>query len=98
MSYNLTTLTNGTTMLDIATYANNSTDGVLFGFFIMALFIIMILSLKRYDFVHSLFSSSFVCFIIAAIGTYGNLLNIIYPLLFLTITALSAFYIYVVQR
>lgn len=98
MVYNVSELYNATTISDVVMYANTATSGVLFGFFIVAIFIVMMFVLKKYDFEDALVTSSFSCFLLSGILAYGGIINIIYPLAFLALTALTGFYLYVIQK
>lgn len=96
--YNLTNLTSATNIGQVAVYANNASDGVLFGFLSIAMFIIMLLALKRYEFDDSLLTASFLSFLLAGIAAYAGLLNIIFPLGYLIILALTGMYVWIVKR
>jgi len=98
MVYNLTGLYNADTISDIVVYSNNSTSGTLFGFFIIAIFIVMMFVLKKYDTVKALATSSFSCLLLSSILAYGGYLNIIFPLAFLAMTAFIGMYIYIVDH
>ena len=93
--YNLTALTDATTVSSMAVVANNIVDQILFGIFMLAIFFVMLMALKRYDFDNALLSSSFVCFILSMLLLFGGLINFMFPLLFLTISAFTAFYMYI---
>jgi len=93
--YNLTNLTNGSGMGDVALFANNASDGILYGLGIIAIFFIIFMALKKSsDFAEALITSSFLCFIISGILVYGGFLNIIYVLVFLILTAFSALFMW----
>lgn len=98
MPYNLTGLENADTISELAIFANTTTEGKLFGFFMMALFIIIIFLLKRFPFIEGVLASSFVCFILSAILVYGEYLSLMFALIFLVILALSALYYYTSQN
>jgi heme A synthase len=92
--YNLTALQSATTITDLFTYANDVTNQMWFGFLMIAICIILIVTLKRYPFSSALLSSSFVCFILSAVLTYAGYLNFIFPLLFMIVAALTGLYMY----
>ena len=92
-TYNITGLTTAETVGDIVVYANTSIGGFLFGLFILALFFIMLMVMRRYEFTDTLIASSFSCFIISTILSYGGFLNILFPIGFLTIMSLTALYV-----
>jgi len=96
--YNLTELQEATTVSGIFTYANTNTSGMLMGFLMVSIFFIMLMILKRYSFEDAMLASSFSCFILSLILSYGGMLNFIYPLSFLLIAAFTGFYIYVSRR
>lgn len=98
MAHNLTTLYAAETGSDLVIFANSVTGGVLFGGLTIALFVIMLYVLKRFDFDGALVASSFSCFIISGIATYGGLLNIMYPLTFLAILAFSGLFLWLSNR
>lgn len=93
-SYNITQLQAADTVNELFVYANDVTGQVLMGLFMIAIFFIMLMVLKRWDFDKALLSSSFSCFILATILSYGRLLNFMIPLLFLIIMAFTGFYMY----
>lgn len=98
MSYNLTQLQNANNTLDIVTYANESTGGVFLGIMVIGIFFITLFVLKKWEFDEALFPASFICFVISAILTYTDLLNFIFPLLFLTISAFTGLYLFTAKR
>ncbi len=96
--YNLTNLSKVGDMGDLLKYANEATNvgngGQLFGIMLIALFFIMVMVLKRWEFDKALLTSSFACLILGIILSYGKLLPFYFPIIFLTITALTAFYMF----
>jgi hypothetical protein len=93
--YNLTNVTNASNVGELIIVANREgTNGILFGFFMIAIFFIILLSLRRSTvaFEDSLLVASFLCFLVSAIAVYGGFLNIIFPLAFLIILALTGFF------
>lgn len=87
MTYNMTQLQMADTFYGIAKYANDSTNGVLFGLMIIAIFFVLIMLLKRYDFDDAFLVSSFISFILSIFLVYAKLLNFMVPLVFLILTA-----------
>jgi hypothetical protein len=85
----MTMLQEAYTVWDLMVYANVSTNNILFTLLITATFFIMIMSLKRFEFIDVLMSSGFVCFIISIILSYEQLINILVPLAFLAVTAIA---------
>lgn len=96
--YNITGLQSATTITEIFTFANDVTDQIWFGFLMIAIFLIILIGLKRYPFENALLSASFVSFLLSAILTYAGYLNFIFLLFFLICTALTGFYMYMVSR
>jgi len=95
VSYNITALSNVDSVGTLFQYANNSAGGVLFGIIIMAVFFIMLLVMKRWEFDKALLSSSFACFILAMLLSFAGLLNFMFVLIFLVIMAFTALYVYI---
>ena len=95
--YNETTLQAATTISALTIWANDATGGILLGLFMIAIFIVMLFVLKPWDFELGLATSGLSCFILSMFLTYMDVLNFIFPLAFLTITAFSGFYIYMTR-
>jgi hypothetical protein len=96
--YNLTNLTSAADIGGVAMFANNAAGGLLFGMLILAIFFIMLLSLKKWEFDASLAVSSWTCFLLGAVLSYGHFLNIIFPLAFLAIAGFTTLYLYAAGR
>ena len=96
--YELTNLTSSTTIVDIVKFSNEVTSGWMVALFVIAVFIIMVVALKNYGFDNSLATASFSCFIIAGLFSYVGLLNIIFPIAFLTMLALAGLYMYMTKE
>ena len=97
--YNLSKIQEALTVSDVATAANEYSQGVLYGFFMIGIFIVFLMAFKfRNDFDESLLVSSFICFVISGIATYGGFLNIIFPLTFLILTVMTGFWVWVTRR
>lgn len=94
MTYNLTDLQNSQGVYDVIVYANDSTTGILGMLLMIAIFIVMLMALKRYQFPRALLASSFVCFILSSILVYIKWLNFMFPLGFLACTAFTALYLF----
>lgn len=97
MTYNITQLQASQSIYDIFVYANNSTTGLLSMLFMLAIFFVMLMALKRYSFARSLLATSFVCFILSSMLAYIKMLNFMLPLAFLTILAFTALFVYTNQ-
>jgi len=98
MTYNVSALQNASTVLDIVQYANDTTDMLLFNLFMIVIFIVLLMVLKKYDFEDTLLVASFFCFVISLLFRYAKLISFAYPIAFLTLTAFSALYLFVVKR
>jgi len=93
--YNMTELQEAVTLDKLITFVNDATSSLLVGTFIIAIFFIMFMALRRYGFVDSLLTSSFVCFVISLIATYIGWINIMFPLSFLAITAFTGLTVFI---
>jgi hypothetical protein len=96
--YNLTQLQQATTMGKLVIYANNASDGYLILFFIIAMFFIMFMALKRYDFGDAILVSSFISFILSLVASFGGFLNMLYPLGFLIVTAIIGLIVFAFKK
>lgn len=97
---NITALTNSTGMGNLFCVVNQSTDGILLGGFIIAIFFVVLLVLKKWDFEKALLATSWSCFLIALIASAvscpdgSKLLSVWYALAFLLITGITALYVW----
>jgi len=91
-TYNLTALANSSGVIDLIEVTNDATGKVLFGFFMVAIFFVLLLGLKRYGFDNAIAASSFACFILSVLLVFAELLNFIYVLGFFILMALTIFY------
>lgn len=94
-SYNMTALQQVDSIGDLFVYADKSTGNILFGILLIAVFFIMLLVMKRWEFDKALLSASFGTFILALILTFAGLLNFVFVLIFLIIMALTGLYVYI---
>lgn len=92
MTYNLTGLTNATSVVHLVTFANDTTNHMLGVFLLLAVFFIAIMQLKRYDFTDAILASSWVSFIIAALMVYAKWIPIIWAIVFLVLAAGTSLY------
>lgn len=97
MTYNMTELQGVTTVYELVVYANNAADSILMTLFLVAVFFIMLMALKRWEFDNALLGSSFICFIIGIILNYSQLIALVWPLVFLVMSAFTAFYMFVLK-
>ena len=96
--YNITQLQESGNVFLLFSTANDFTSGLLLGLFVLAVFLIMLLALKKWEFDDALLASSFSSFVISAILTSAGLLNLLWTLGFLTILAFTAFYMFVAKN
>jgi len=94
----MTQLQASITIFDLVTYANDATGEILMGLFMIGLFFIILLIMKRTNFEYALMASSGLSFILSALLVYTGLLNFIFPLFLLIIFAMTTLYVYVVNR
>lgn len=92
--YNVTALQGAEWIGDLVVIANNATSGLLVGFTIIAIFIIGLLAMKKYDIEDVIVADSFVCFILSAVAAYGAYTSYYFPLVFLIILAFSTLFIW----
>jgi len=92
--YNITQLQEQNTIWGLFNYANSVANDLLFGMLMLSVFFVMVMVLKKYEIPTAILTSSFMCFILSGILTYAQLLNLIFPLMFLIIATLTAFYKY----
>lgn len=93
--YNLTELHAATTMSDVTAFANTASGGMLMGGVMIAVFFVALMILKRYSsLAEALAVSGYLCFIISAVLVLGNMINFLFPLVFLIIAALATLYLY----
>ena len=98
LTYNMTALQEVDTVYKLFEYAQISSEYTLFGLFMLAIFFVMLMVLKKWEFTDSLITSSFICFVLSSILVYGKLLNMWFPIFFLGITAFTGLYMYAIQR
>ena len=96
--YNLTQLQESGTISVLFSTANDYTSGLLLGLFVLAIFFIMLLALKKWEFDDALLASSFSCFITSAILASAGLLNLLWTLGFLALLSFTAFYMFVAKN
>jgi len=94
MTYNTTLLQGKEGITGMIQFANYATGDMFIGIVVISIYIILLLALKKFDFVQALISSSFVMFMISIFLTYAGVLNILFPIMFLSITAFASLYLY----
>ena len=85
--YNLTNLHNLTTLTSVIQVTNSATNGLMVGLFMIAVWLVLLFSFLRYDFIKAIAGSSFACFFLSIFLVYLDLLNIMFLLAFLFLTA-----------
>lgn len=99
MTYNLTQLQSSTNIYDVIVFANDATTGLLISLFVVAIFIMLIMVLKRTnEFDAALLASSFICFLLTAFLRYANLINLTWVIVFFVATVLSGLYLYTIKQ
>lgn len=98
--WNLTSLQETGNVLEVTTWANNITDGLLFGLLCVAVFIIILIVLmrKNSEFIDSLLVSSWISFVLTLILSFAEFISVYYVLVFLAIGSFTAFFAYVAKR
>lgn len=87
MSYNITALQSTTNPIELISIVNTSVDGLLMMTFIIALFLVQLMTLKRYEFSDAFLVSSFTSFIISLLFAYAGWVTILLPLAFAIFSA-----------
>lgn len=93
MAYNLTALYNASNAADLATFANDATNGLLFAGFCLAVFIVA-LTRTQSDIAGRLAVASYVCFVLSGVMILLGVLNWIFLVLFAVVAALSTLWMY----
>ncbi len=94
--YNITNLANSGDLEGIVLFSNGITEPVgVMGLISIGLFFILLMSFTRrgFGFENSLLASSYPIFIITALLSWGGMLNMFYPLMYLAIIAFTYLYI-----
>jgi len=94
MTYNLSLITSALTPADLLTGINDELGGFMFQFLILCIYIIMILSLKRFGMAQAFASSSWVCFLLSIFLVAGKFLMPIYLLFFIITATISTVIVY----
>jgi hypothetical protein len=98
MSYNITLLSEVATIRELFVVTNTYSGDLFTVLMMFAIFFIMLMALKRFGFQYAMFSASFASFVLSLLLMYAELLNIIWVLGFLALTAFTALYIYTADR
>lgn len=95
MSYNMTQLKAAVNFYDLVIYANNSSEQILGGVFMFAIFFVFVLIFKRFGFANAIATSSFICTILSLYLSVSKLLSFYVLIAFLVIMAFSGLYLWV---
>jgi len=98
MVYNLTPIQNSESIPALVVAADGLSGNVLMILFILAIFFVSLLILKRFGFVYAWVSSTWGCFVLSSILALGGFINIIWPLGFLAGAALGTLYLYAIGQ
>lgn len=85
--YNLTNLQNLSGLPALISVTNEASNGLMTGLFIIAVWVVLLFAFLRFDFIKAMATSSFICFILSTFLVYLDLLNIMFLLVFLFLTA-----------
>lgn len=98
MTTNLSNLTGATTFYDLSLFVAQETQNVFFLLFIILLFIVLVLALKRYDTMDGIWVSSLICFVLSLLLAYMKLLAMIVVFPFLFIFIITGFWVFISRR
>ena len=97
-NYNLTLLKEAGTVPDVISVANTYVGGNLVGLFLIAIFFVMMMIMKKWEFDKTLLVSSFLCFMFSLFLKMAGLVNMIFVLVFGIIMSLTAFYLFTIKK
>lgn len=89
---NLTALRASETLADLFRYANDESGSALGGGLLIGLWVVLVVRYARHDVDNAVLGASFICFLIAAMLRLAGFANLLLPLAFLALTALSGLY------
>ena len=92
MTYNLTIVQSSASIFTLVQQANVFSGGLLMTLFTIAIFFIMVISLKAYTFSKAILASSVMCLVISLFFVYAKLINPIWSLAFLILAALTVLF------
>jgi uncharacterized membrane protein YhaH (DUF805 family) len=97
--YNVTELYAATTAVELINFANNSTGNILTPLFVLAVFFVTMLVVKRLnDVAESIMAASFVAFILSLIFRYADLINFMWVIAYLILLAGALLYVYLIKK
>ena len=97
MAYDLDALGSAGSIKELFAYSNTVTNDLFMTLFLVCIFFVFFIALKRYSFTDALLSSSFMTFVLSLFLLMADLISIMYPILFGTVMAFTAFYAFVVK-
>ncbi len=74
--HNITELQHGTTVSGLFTYANEVSQGILGGLFIMVVFFVILIILKNYDFLDSITAASWICALLSLFAKFAGIVGL----------------------
>jgi len=91
--YNLTQLSTAENVQDIVAFSNTATEPITtMGVISVSLFFIMIMVLLKWGFDRAFLVSSFMSFMLTSLLSWGGMLSMYYPFVFLSMTAFTYLY------
>jgi len=96
--YDESLLSNATNVQEVVLAANTYSEGLLLNLFMLAIFLILLMALKRWEFQDALLTSSFIAFVISGMLTYAGMVSMWVTTVFLTLTAFTGMYMYIIKR
>lgn len=91
-AYNLTLLQNATSIPKMLDYANHVSNDMFSALLLFGLFVILVVKNHNEDLTAALLSASFICFLISGFFWFINLANVLIPLGFMAMLALTSVY------
>lgn len=93
--YNITQLTGSSGVGDIVSFAIVASGGWLAILFMLSVFFVLLLGLKRWDFIRALVSSSFATFILSGIMAFAGFIPPFWIFVWLTVLIFSTLILYI---
>ena len=89
MTYNITALQGAKSLFTVVQAANIYSEGLLMILFLVAIFFIVLMKSKTYEFSKSLLVASAISFVVSIFLAFAKLINPIWVLVFLIATAFT---------
>jgi hypothetical protein len=96
--YDLTNLTSANDFTGVLKFSNEVTGGLFFTLTMVAIFLILVMILKRWSFDVALLVSSFICAILSTIGWAGAFINTKVMIVFWAAFIGVSLYYFIVNR